>query len=174
MTEKLYTVYMKASNRAEKALIRRLAKFLISEDEYFEGRRDSTPEEWFLETESNGISPDFSDNNFTIWFVGKCRQEFGRDSEMCKIARKFFSMKILDPVSNAVHRDLLAEMLVNDVLGDREWYKLVGDYCIRNFRETEIGKMALKFAKAFGITGLTYEEIYGVSLFESVLGSSGK
>lgn len=174
MTEKLYTVYMKASNRAEKALIRRLAEVLISEDDYFEGRRDTTPEEWFLETESNVVDPDFSDDNFTVWFVGKCRQEFGRSSEMYKLAKKFFSMKILDPVSNPVHRDLLNEILVNDILGDMDWYKLVGDYCIKNFRETETGELALKFAKVFGITGLTYKEIYGVDIFESVLGSSGK
>ena len=152
---------------AQKNLIRRFVKFLIEWDEDFEDKRDTSPEEWFLLAESMGITPDFSDDNFTLWFVGKCRQEFECE-EVEKIARKFFELKILDPVNNETHKGLLDELLVDDILGNREWCKLVGDYCIVNFRETDTGQRALRLAKAFGITSLSYKEIYGVDLFEYV------
>ena len=150
---------------AQKDLIRRFVKYIIKCDEDFEDRRDTLPEEWFMLVESHGITPDFSDDNFTLWFVGKCRQEFECE-EVKMIARKFFSLKILDPVNNEVHKGFLEELLVDDILGNREWCKLVGDYCIVNFRDTETGQKALELAKAFGITGLSYKEIYGTDLFE--------
>lgn len=157
------------SYNATKGLIRRFVKYIIQWDEDFEDRRDASPEEWFLLAESMGITPDFSDDNFTLWFVGKCRQEFECE-EVKKIARKFFALKILDPTKNKVHAGLLAELLVDDILGDREWCKLVGDYCIVNFRDTDVGQRALQLAKTFGITNLSYKEIHGVDLFEHALG----
>lgn len=154
------------SYNAKKDIVRRFVKFVIANDEDFEGRRDTSPEEWFMLVESMGVTPDFSDDNFTIWFVGKCRQEFPSSEEVRNIAKKFFSLKILNPIENAVHRGLLDQLIVDNVLGDREWCKLVGDYCITNFRETEVGEKALQLAKSFGITSLSYKEIYGVDLGE--------
>ena len=156
------------SKNPQKDLIRKFANLLIAEDEYFEGRRDTTPEEWFLQTEMNGISPEFSDDNFTVWFVGKVRQEFRHSAEIEKIAARFFELKILNPEKNPVHAALLQEILANDIVGDREWYELVGDYCIKNFPETEAGKMAIDFAKAFGITGCDWSDIYGESFYKTI------
>ena len=156
------------SRNPRKDLIRRFVKFLIEWDDYFEGNRDASLEEWFLQTEANGILPDFSDDNFTIWFVGKIRQEFCHSKEIEQIARRFFELKILDPVKNPFHAALLQEILATDILGNREWYKLVGDYCIRNFRETDVGQMAIQFAKTFGVTDCDWEGIYGEPIFKSI------
>ena len=158
--------------RKEKLLIRDMIKVMISEDDYFKDRRNTTPEEWLLEVESSGISADFSNEDFLAWFVGKIRQEFPSSERIRRISERFFSLKILDPRNGKVHEGILMEIL--DPLGDREWVKMVTDYCIRQLRDTEVGQAAITLAKTFGITSCSWKEIYGRDFFESVGDILGK
>jgi hypothetical protein len=160
------------SSREEKLLIRDMAKVMVSEDDYFEDRRDTTPEEWLLEVESSGISADFSNDDFLVWFVGKMRQEFPISERIQRIAGRFFSLGILDPRKGKVHEGILMEILTP--LGNREWVKMVTDYCIRKLRDTEVGQRAITLAKAFGVTSCSWKEIYGRDFLESVGDILGK
>ena len=158
------------SKRQEKLLIRKMAKIMIEEDVDFEGKRETSVEEWILTVESSGISADFSDENFLTWFVGKCSREFDFSEKVRSVAKRFFELKILDPSKNELHSEILSTIVWNDVVGDRrEWYKLVQDYCIRNFRNTEVGKLAVKFAKSFGVTTCTWKEVYGEDFVDPVI-----
>ena len=151
---------------AKKHILRKFVKLVIETDYDFIGKEDTTFEEYCIMCGTNGVPCDLDDKDFFMFFFGKCRQEFN-NIEYQKLFKQFLKYKLLDP-SNELHNGILFECIPGDVTGNREWYKTIADYCILNFRDTPIGQHAIRFAKAFGISSLSYMEIYGTDLFESL------
>ena len=163
-----------AAKRGINLLLRRFVKTIIEYDEDFEGKRDTTFEEYCCLCGMSGVKVSFDDDAFLAFFVGKCHQEWGNEEYENCFRTALEKYKILDPTKNDVHFGILREIVPTYVVGNREFYKLVADYCIRNFKETEVGQLAVRFAKTFGVTSCDWEEIYGKKLFDSLRKTEAK
>jgi hypothetical protein len=151
---------------AKKHVLKKFVNLVIATDEDFIGKEDTTFEEYCIMCGTNGVPCDLDNDEFFAFFFGKCRQEF-RNVDFQEVFTDFLKYKLLDP-ANELHNGLLFECIPSDVTGNREWYKTISDYCIVNFPTTPIGQQAIRFAKVFGISSLSFQEIYGTSLFDHV------
>lgn len=143
--------------KSKGAAINRIIKALIKNDLDL----DSTMsvEEWKIRCSVNGITPSFDDDQFVMWLMGKFGQDFDFNTDLRDaVADALNDLKFLDPTKNEIHSELLGVMLTSEITRNHDCFKIIGDYCVKNFPLSEPGKTAISLIRATGLSNLPYSE----------------
>ena len=102
-----------------------------------------------------GVQASLSNDEFVKWLMGKFVQESSSSPELFDaVVSSLNEIKFLDPIKNEMHSDILMAILDIEVMNNHDCFKVIGDYCIKNFPTSTPGKYAHTVARATGLTCL--------------------
>ena len=144
--------------KSEAAKINKIIRALIKNDQDLDPTMSVN--EWKIRCSVNGITPSFDDDQFVKWLMCKFGQDFDYNVDFRNaVVEALNGLKFLDPYKNKMHNELLSVMLTSEITRNHDCFKVIGDYCIKNFPLSEPGKTALTLVRATGISNLSWSEI---------------
>lgn len=154
---------MKNEKLAKTLALKKIVKAIIENEPEFDN--GMSYEEYCMKCDLNGVKCSFEDDNFMMFLFGKLGQDYEANIDfrnaMIDALNRF---KLLDIANNKTHLTIAETVASCEIMRNHEYYKVVADYAIKNFKDTEFGQDCLRLAKAFGISDCSFKDIYGFDL----------